>query len=206
MAFGYTVNFIQFSCVFLVCCLYDTDVLALQIFIICAPWSVWFSQRIKNCVLVYLCKGPAQRQNQSAFVEWMILFTHFHGGEHRNILEKYNHQTLALRKDETDLIAHRKQGHLAGTRRPLNNDVHTPGSLRLKETGIPVAFVGPHLSLWSSRQTRAADGTRCLQHGPCIKCVSTEISLALHAAVCRLLGHLYQPRNLISAGAVPLPG
>lgn len=122
------------------------------------------------------------------------------------ILENSNHQKLVLRKDEIDLIAHRKQRHLAGTGRPLNNDVHTPGALRLKETGISVAFPGPHLPLWSSRQTGAADGNRCLQHGPCIRCMSTEISSASHATICHLLGHLHQPRNLILAGAMPLPG
>lgn len=112
----------------------------------------------------------------------------------------------SLREDEINPIAHRKRGHLAGTRRPLNNDVHTPGAGRLKETGILMAFPEPHLPLRSSRQTGAADGTRCLQHGPRIRCVSTGISSAPHAAICHLLGHLHQPRNLISAGAVPLPG
>lgn len=73
---------------------------------------------------------------------------------------------LALeKKDEIDPIAHRKQGHLAGTRRPLNHDVHTLRARRLKETGIPMAFPGLHLPLRSSRQTQAADGTAAFNTG-----------------------------------------
>lgn len=168
---------------------------------------MWFSRRIKMWVLMHPCKEPARRQNQSTFVEWMhdslCTVPGRWRGEH---CREMRSSKSSLWEDEIDLIAHRKRGHLAGTRRPLNNDVHTPSALRLKETGIPVAFPGPHLPLWSSRQTRAADGPRRLQHGPRIRCVSTEISSAPHAAICHLLGHLHQPRNLISAGAVPLPG
>lgn len=58
-------------------------------------------------------------------------------------------QSLLGEKHETDLIAHRKLGHLAGTGRPLNHDMKTRGALRLKETGIKVAVPGSHLLLWS---------------------------------------------------------
>lgn len=164
-------------------------------------------QRIENRVPWLPHKYPAQRQNQPEFaVSGNDTVRALQGGEPRERFTEMQSSNASPRTDEIDLIAHRKQGHFAGTRRPLNNDVHAPGSLRLKETGIPAALAGPHLPLRSSRQTRAADGTRCLQHGPCIRCVSTEISSAPHAAIRHLLGHLHQPRNLISAGTVPLPG
>lgn len=82
---------------------------------------------------------------------WMLSFTHFQGGKQEPVLEKSHHQILALkkekkRKDAIDPIAHRKRGHFAGTGRPLNNDVHTPGAQRLKETAsqwLCVGFTSP---------------------------------------------------------------
>lgn len=159
------------------------------------------SQRIK----IGSRRPHARRQNQPKFVERLsgTLPGRRTGGQVRAIpLSNAGSEN----KENIDPVAHREQGHLAGTRRPLNNDVHAPGAPRLKATSIPVAFTGLHLPLRSSRQARAADGTRCLPHGPRIRRVSTEISSAPHAAMCHLQGHLRQPRNLISAGAVPLAG
>lgn len=76
-------------------------------------------------------------------------------------------KSLLWEKHETDLIAHRKLGHLAGTGRPLNHDTRTLGTLRLKETGIKVALPGPHLPLWSWGPLSCRwPHCCCLQHRP----------------------------------------
>lgn len=76
-------------------------------------------------------------------------------------------KSLLPEKHEPDLIAHRKLRHLAGTGRPLNHDMRTLGTLRLKETGIKVALPGPHLPLWSWEPLSCRwPCCHCLQHGP----------------------------------------